>query len=96
MRLTVKILGVQTLVEAMGDDGEAEVDFAGGSVQDLFHLLLEELGFQWDDHPVLKDWEENLPIAILHNGAILSKENYGHTALQEGDRISFMLYTGCC
>ena len=96
MKLTVKIFGVEKLINAIGGNGEREFDFPGGNVNRLFSELLGRLGFQWKDFPLLKNWEQNLSITILHNGEILSKDDYGRKELQEGDRVSFLLHTGCC
>ncbi len=96
MRIGVKIFGAQKLVEQMGNDGEAVVEFAGGSTNDLFGFLLAQHGFTWADFPLLKNWEENLSIFILHNDDILLKADYGRKPLAEGDRLTFHIHTGCC
>ncbi len=96
MKVNVKIFGVQELIEAMGGNGEGEIDFSGGSVSDLFGGLLDRFGYRWEDFPLLKQWEENLSVTILLNGEILSKADYPGKELREGDRVSFLLYTGCC
>ncbi len=96
MRVTVKVFGVQKLVEQMGNNGEAEVKFPGGTATDLFGHLLTQHGFTWADFPLLQRWEENLSIFILHNYDILLKADYGRKLLAEGDRLTFNIHTGCC
>ena len=96
MKVITKIFGVQKLIDKMERNGEIEIDFLGGNVRDLFDTLLETHGFQWKDLPLLDKWEENLSITILHNGEILNKDEYSVKKLQDGDRVSFLLHTGCC
>ena len=96
MRIRVKILGIQELIDAMEGKGEGEIDFSGGNVNDLFSFVLERFGCRWEDFPLLKNWEENLSVTILHNGEILVKQDYSRKDLRDGDRVSFLLYTGCC
>ncbi|HSB79471.1 MAG TPA: hypothetical protein VLM91_11815 [Candidatus Methylomirabilis sp.] len=96
MRISVRIFGVQELVEKMGNCGEGVVEFSGGTMNDLFGCLLSQHGFTWADFPLLKNWEENLSIFILHNDDILCKADYGLRALADGDRLAFHIHTGCC
>ncbi len=96
MKIGVKIFGVQKLIDAMGGDGEREINFSGGNVNDLFSSILERFGYRREDFPLLGSWEENLSVTILHNEEILIKDDYCRRNLQDGDRVSFLLYTGCC
>lgn len=96
MKVAVKVFGVQELVAKMEGNREIEIDFSGGNVKDLFSSVLERFGYRWMDFPLLKNWEENPSITILHNGEILNKEDYARENLQDGDRVTFLLYTGCC
>ncbi len=96
MRVSVQIRGAEKLVERMGDGGTGVVEFPGGTTNDLFGSLLSQHGFTWADFPLLKIWEENLSIFILHNDDILLKANYGRKPLAEGDRLTFHVHTGCC
>ncbi len=96
MRVNVKIFGAQKLVEQMGNNGDAEVEFPGGTATDLFGYLLTRHGFTWADFPLLQNWEENLSIFILHNDDILLKTDYGRKPLADGDRLTFNIHTGCC
>ncbi len=96
MRVRVKIFGAQKLVEQMGNDGETVVEFPGGTTTDLFGFLLAQHGFTWADFPLLKNWEENISIFIMHNDDILLKTEYGRRPLAEGDRLTFHIHTGCC
>jgi hypothetical protein len=96
MKISVKIFGAQELVEKMGNDGAAAVEFPGGTVNDLFGSILSQHGFTWADFPLLKNWEENLSISILHNDDILCKADYGRKSLADGDKLSFHIHSGCC
>ncbi len=96
MKIKVKIFGIQELIDAMGGNGEGEIDSPRGNVNDLFSFILERFGYHWEDFPLLKNWEENLSFTILHNGEILVKEDYSRKNLHDGDCVSFHLYTGCC
>lgn len=96
MKISVKIYGAQKLVEQMGNDGEAVVEFPGGTTNDLFGSILAQHGFTWADFPLLKDWEKNLSIFIMHNDDILLKADYGRKPLADGDRLTFHIHTGCC
>lgn len=96
MKVTVKVFGVQELVAKMGGNREIEIDFPGGNVSNLFSSLLERFGFRLENFPLLVNWEQNPSITILHNGEILNKEDYARKILKDGDRVSFLLYTGCC
>jgi hypothetical protein len=96
MKVNVKIFGIQELIDALGGKGGGEIHFSGGSVSDLFTSILERFGYRWEDFPLLADWERNLTITILHNGEILNKDEYSVKTLQDGDRLSFLLHTGCC
>ncbi len=96
MKIGVKIFGVQELIDAMGGNGEREIDFYGGNVNDLFSSILERFGYRWEDFPLLGSWEENLSVTILYNGEILNKKDYSQRSLGDGDRVSFLLFTGCC
>ena len=96
MKISVKIYGAQKLVEQMGNDGEAMVEFSGGTTDDLFGSILSQYGFTWADFPLLKHWEENLSILILHNDDILLKADYGRKPLADGDRLTFHIHMGCC
>ncbi len=96
MKIGVKIFGVEELIDAMGGNGEREIDFSGGNVNDLFRSILEGFGYRWEDFPLLGNWEENLSVTILHNGEILNKKDYSQRRLGDGDRVSFLLFTGCC
>ncbi len=96
MRVSVQIHGAEKLVERMGNDGTGSVEFPGGTTNDLFGNILAQHGFTWADFPLLKNWEENLSIFILHNDDILLKANYGRKPLAEGDRLTFHIHTGCC
>lgn len=94
--MKVKIFGIQKLINKMGGSAEVEVVFSGGNVKDLFSTLLDKSGFRWEDFPLLKNWEENPSITIIHNGEILNKDDYTRKNLQDGDRLSFLLHAGCC
>jgi hypothetical protein len=96
MRIGVKIFGVEALVDKMGNNGEGVVDFPGGTMNDLFGHILSQHGFTWTDFPLLKDWEENISIFILHNDDILCKADYGRKPLADGDKLTFHIHTGCC
>ncbi len=96
MKIGVKIFGVQELIDAMGGHAEGEIDFSGGNVNALFSSILQRFGYRWEDFPLLGNWEENLSVTILHNGEILNKTDYSRKNLEDGDRVSFHLYTGCC
>lgn len=96
MKAITKIFGVQELVDKIGANREIEIEFPGGNIRDLFASLMERFGFRWEDFPLLTNWEENLSITILHNGEILNKAEYSVKKLQDGDRVSFLLHTGCC
>ncbi len=96
MRIGVQIFGAQKLVEQMGNNGEAVVEFPGGTATDLFGYLLTQHGFTWADFPLLQNWEENLSIFILHNDDILLKADYGRKPLADGDRLTYNIHTGCC
>ncbi len=96
MKVNVKIFGIQELTDALGGNGEGEIDFSEGNVHDLFTSILERYGYRWEDFPLLRNWEENLSITILHNEEVLNKKDYSGKNLQDGDRVSFLLYTGCC
>ena len=96
MKVKVKIFGIEELIDKMGGKEETEVDFPGGNVNKLFTALLDKSGFRWEDFPLLENWEENLRITIIHNEEVLLKEHYAQKDLRDGDRLSFLLYTGCC
>ncbi len=96
MRVKVKIFGIQELIDVMGGNGEGEIDFSGGNVSSLFSSVLERFGYRWENFPLLGNWEQNLSVTILLNGEILNKEDYLRKDLQDGDQVSFLLYTGCC
>ncbi len=96
MKVNAKVFGVQRLIDAMGGNGPGEMDFSAGNVNDLFGSILDRFGYQWKDFPLLENWEENLSVTILHNEEILNKKDYSQRNLKDGDRVSFLLYTGCC
>lgn len=60
MVVKVRIFGAQKLVDQMGTN-VIEVEFAGGTIKDVFGTLLERHGFTWADFPLLKDWVERWP-----------------------------------
>ncbi|HEX7550254.1 MAG TPA: MoaD/ThiS family protein [Candidatus Methylomirabilis sp.] len=95
MVVKVRIFGAQKLVDQMGTN-VVEVEFAGGTIKDLFGTLLERHGFTWADFPLLKDWHENLSIMIYRNEEILLKDAYRTQQLADGDFLSFHIHTGCC
>lgn len=95
MVVKMRIFGAQTLVDRMGSN-EAQVEFPGGTIRDLFGSLLKRHGLTWADFPLLKDWHENLSIMIYRNDDLLLKDNYGTERLADGDCLSFHLHTGCC
>ena len=95
MVMKVRIFGAQKLVDQMGTN-IVEVEFAGGTITDLFGTLLERHGFTWADFPLLKDWHENLSIMIYRNEEILLKDAYRTQQLADGDFLSFHIHTGCC
>ncbi len=96
MKVNVKIVGIQELTDALGGNGEGEIDFSEGTVSDLFSSILDRFGYRWEDFPLLRNWQENLSITILHNEEILNKKDYSRRSLRDGDHVSFLLYTGCC
>ncbi len=95
MLVKVRIFGVQTLVNRIGTH-VTEVEFAGGTITDLFGVLLTRQGFTWADFPLLKDWHENLSIMVYRNDDLLLKDAYATQQLADGDFLSFHLQTGCC
>ena len=96
MKVKVKLFGLQELMDRMDGNGEEEVEFPGGSVNDLFGSLVQRHGFTRADFPLVRDWEENLSVMILRNEEILCKAYYATEPLAEGDRLSFHIHTGCC
>jgi hypothetical protein len=95
MEVTVQIFGAQQLVDRMGKN-EGVVDFPGGTANDLFGFLITQHGLTWADFPLLKNWEENLSITIYRNDDILLKADYGRLPLEDGDKLSYHVHTGCC
>ncbi len=95
MIVKVRLFGVQKLVDQIGAN-ITEVEFPGGTIQDLFGALLTRHGFSWADFPLLKDWHENLSIMVYRNDDLMVKDAYANQQLADGDFLSFHLHTGCC
>lgn len=90
MKITVESIGLPNLAAVTGK--KTELEFQGGTVSDLVDQLSGHLGAE--DRKTLLDREGRLDPTIqvmVNDEGFLAREEFSKRALQDGDRIRFML-----
>ena len=90
MTITVESIGLLDLKAVIG--GKTELEFKGGTVSDLVDQLAGRFGA--GDRKTLLDREGRLDPTIqvmVNEEGFLAREGYSKRALQDGDRIRFVL-----
>ena len=90
MKITVESIGLPNLAAVIGK--KTELEFQGGTVSDLVDQLAGRFGA--GDRKTLLDREGRLDPTIqvmVNEEGFLAREGYSKRALQDGDRIRFVL-----
>ena len=90
MKITVESIGLPNLGAVIGK--KTELEFQGGTVSDLVDQLAGRFGA--GDRKTLLDREGRLDPTIqvmVNEEGFLAREGYSKRALQDGDRIRFVL-----
>ena len=90
MKITVESIGLPNLTAVIGK--KTELEFQGGTVSDLVDQLAGRFGA--GDRKTLLDREGRLDPTIqvmVNEEGFLAREEFSQRALQDGDRIRFML-----
>ena len=90
MKITVESIGLPNLGAVIGK--KTELEFQGGTVSDLVDQLAGRFGA--GDRKTLLDREGRLDPTIqvmVNEEGFLARKEFSKRALQDGDRIRFML-----
>jgi hypothetical protein len=89
MRVTVMVVELATLYEALRKRKKIEVEFHGKTVRDLIDVLVGEFGT--DVRKALLDERDDFKtgIRVFLNGTIYPVETVMQAVLKEGNRLTF-------
>ena len=89
MKVNLRIF-LPKLPEAIGRK-ELEVEFAGGTIQDLIDHLIAQYGRKAKQALLDEKGELDPVVQVLLNGEVWITRDHLDTALQDGDSVVFMM-----
>ena len=89
MKVTVQVVGLATLYEALRKKEEIEVQFHGKTVRDLIDVLAGEFGTDVRKALLDERGDFKTEIRVFLNGAIYPLETIMQAMVKEGNRLTF-------
>ena len=93
MQIQIESLGLPTLSKLIGK--KSQLEMIDGTLSDLVAHIVDRKGPQAGK--ILLDQEGQLDMAIqvmINDEGFLSRDEYSHRILKEGDSVKFMLLVG--